>query len=150
LFLNRKAFEIMADRARDQVLPEQLLEAKSADQTPAGSSQEPAAFYRKCPECDKHMNRRSFGGKSGVVIDICRDHGLWFDAQELGTILKWIKQGGEARARRHLETERDHSNRQDRFKVDPTANVDRDGLRKSNLIGPSEMLGRFLGSLFDL
>jgi Zn-finger nucleic acid-binding protein len=52
--------------------------------------------YRPCPRCKKLMNRRQYARGSGVVIDICRDHGLWFDAHELSTVLDWISRGGTA------------------------------------------------------
>jgi Zn-finger nucleic acid-binding protein len=56
-------------------------------------------MYRKCPSCGKLMVRRNFGRASGVVIDVCRDHGVWFDADELPRILQWVRGGGLAKAR---------------------------------------------------
>jgi Zn-finger nucleic acid-binding protein len=44
------------------------------------------------------MNRRNHGRKSGVIVDACREHGVWFDAEELERILHWIREGGERRA----------------------------------------------------
>ena len=41
------------------------------------------------------MQRRAYGQGSGVVIDTCRDHGIWFDAEELHHILAWILKGGQ-------------------------------------------------------
>ncbi len=37
------------------------------------------------------MHRRNYGRRSGVLVDTCRDHGMWFDLGELDTILRWIK-----------------------------------------------------------
>lgn len=51
-------------------------------------------LYRCCPVCSQHMNRRNFGNNSGIVIDFCRNHGVWFDHQELEGILGWVRQGG--------------------------------------------------------
>ena len=51
-------------------------------------------FYRKCPECRVVMHRRNYGPGSGIVVDQCRQHGFWFDARELGVILRWIRSGG--------------------------------------------------------
>jgi Zn-finger nucleic acid-binding protein len=132
------------------VLPEQLLQALPAQGAAQGAAQGKAALYRRCPACRKHMNRSNFGHKSGVVIDACKDHGLWFDAQELGTILDWIKRGGEVRARRRMDAERQHTERQKRIPLDPTARFDLEGQRRSTLAEPSDALSRFLGSLFDL
>lgn len=35
--------------------------------------------YRACPVCRDVMNRANFAKASGVVIDVCRPHGAWFD-----------------------------------------------------------------------
>jgi len=50
--------------------------------------------YIKCPECSNHMYRQNFGRLSGVIIDICKAHGSWFDADELHHILEFIQAGG--------------------------------------------------------
>ena len=51
--------------------------------------------YRKCPICSDIMNRKKFGEKSGVVIDICNHHGVWLEAGELTRLVEWKKAGGE-------------------------------------------------------
>ena len=43
------------------------------------------------------MNRRNYAGTSGVIIDLCRTDGIWFDADELARILVWIRAGGVER-----------------------------------------------------
>ena len=43
------------------------------------------------------MNRRNYAGASGVIIDLCRTDGIWFDADELARILVWIRAGGVER-----------------------------------------------------
>jgi len=56
--------------------------------------------YRKCPDCAGLMIRRNLGrGKSGVVLDVCGEHGLWFDCDELSHALAWIRAGGLEDAR---------------------------------------------------
>ena len=50
--------------------------------------------YIKCPVCSKLMNRVNFGIKSGVIVDRCRDHGVWLDGGELRHLLEWMKAGG--------------------------------------------------------
>ncbi len=50
--------------------------------------------YIECPVCGTLMNRRAFGAKSGVIVDGCRDHGVWLDGGELAQIVKWAKAGG--------------------------------------------------------
>lgn len=65
---------------------------------------QPGPMYRKCPECGGVMNRQNYGRISGVIIDACKDHGVWFDAHELDAILRWVKAGGlEAAAAREQQ-----------------------------------------------
>jgi Zn-finger nucleic acid-binding protein len=45
------------------------------------------------------MNRQNFGGASGVIIDLCAKHGIWFDAGELPRVLEFVESGGLARER---------------------------------------------------
>ncbi len=61
------------------------------------------------------MNRQNFGRKSGVIVDLCRDHGLWFDLQELPRVLRWIQIGGEEQARRRDGEEAQAKLRQQRL-----------------------------------
>jgi len=51
--------------------------------------------YIKCPVCANHMHRVNFGTKSGVIIDRCRDHGVWLDGGELRHLFEWMKAGGQ-------------------------------------------------------
>ena len=53
-----------------------------------------ASGYITCPACGKLMVRQQFKGISGVLIDICRDHGVWLDAGELQTIRAFVANGG--------------------------------------------------------
>jgi Zn-finger nucleic acid-binding protein len=69
-------------------------------------------LYRPCPICAELMNRFNFAGCSGVILDACKPHGVWFDADELRRIVLFIREGGLDVAREHelrdIETERDH------------------------------------------
>ena len=66
--------------------------------------------YVPCPDCAKLMNRVNFGKRSGVVLDSCAQHGVWFDADELRRVVEFVRDGGLDRARAHerqqLEEER--------------------------------------------
>ena len=33
-----------------------------------------------------------------MIIDVCREHGVWFDPDELPRILAWVRSGGLAKA----------------------------------------------------
>ena len=54
------------------------------------------------------MHRRNFGRRSGVILDLCGEHGAWFDSDELARIVEWLRAGGlEAARRRDAEEERE-------------------------------------------
>lgn len=55
--------------------------------------------YVPCPVCKQLMNRSNFARISGVIIDLCKQHGVWFDAEELPKIIDFIDNGGLARSR---------------------------------------------------
>lgn len=54
--------------------------------------------YRKCPECRSFMLRRNFRRSSGVILDVCREHGTWLDADEIEEIAGFILSGGQTSA----------------------------------------------------
>jgi Zn-finger nucleic acid-binding protein len=51
------------------------------------------------------MNRKNFGGMSGVVVDVCKKHGTWFDEGELPRVLEFVASGGLERAKRREDEE---------------------------------------------
>ena len=59
--------------------------------------------YRKCPECEAFMQRRNFRRSSGVIIDTCRKHGTWLDADELEQITGFVLSGGNPTAEAMLQ-----------------------------------------------
>lgn len=65
-----------------------------------------AVRYAPCPICERLMNRVNFAHASGVIVDVCTDHGTWFDADELRRVLEFIGAGGleAARARELRQT----------------------------------------------
>jgi Zn-finger nucleic acid-binding protein len=50
--------------------------------------------YVPCPECSQLMNRVNFARCSGVIVDVCKGHGTWFDRDELSRIVEFIRGGG--------------------------------------------------------
>jgi Zn-finger nucleic acid-binding protein len=66
--------------------------------------------YIPCPQCRELMNRVNFAHCSGVIVDICKGHGTWFDCDELSRIIQFIRDGGLEAARqkekRQIEFER--------------------------------------------
>jgi len=51
--------------------------------------------YRRCPVCNTLMHRKNYRKRSGVIMDVCVEHGIWLDPGELRQILEWVKSGGQ-------------------------------------------------------
>ncbi len=87
--------EICADRERQAAvlgMPSQL--------PPTGpGTLETQIRYIPCPVCSKLMNRVNFAHCSNVVVDVCSQHGTWFDRDELRRIVEFIRAGGIEKAR---------------------------------------------------
>ena len=66
--------------------------------------------YVACPECSQLMNRINFARCSGVIVDVCKGHGTWFDRDELSRIVEFIRDGGleasRARDKAEIQEER--------------------------------------------
>jgi Zn-finger nucleic acid-binding protein len=68
------------------------------------AKRETEVHYLMCPVCKKSMNRKQFGRISGVVVDVCRTDGVWFDAGELAQVLAFVERGGlEEERKRELD-----------------------------------------------
>lgn len=83
----------------------------SAQVAPAPSDpSQTGIFYRPCPVCGELMNRFNFASCSGVILDACKPHGVWFDPDELRRIVAFISDGGldvaREKERQALEFER--------------------------------------------
>jgi Zn-finger nucleic acid-binding protein len=81
-------------REREQGGPLAVPGARPFELQRSGGRPEADVHYVKCPMCHERMNRVNFGKKSGVVVDVCRSHGTWFDAGELTRAVEWVASGG--------------------------------------------------------
>jgi len=71
-------------------------------------------LYIKCPVCGTIMNRRLFATGAGVIIDVCRAHGAFFDAGELPKIIEFVQQGGLERAeKKQIERMKEDARREE-------------------------------------
>jgi Zn-finger nucleic acid-binding protein len=92
MFLSPESMNrIVADRDLPTGLKLELPQRRAARET--------EVHYIPCPVCSGIMNRSAFGRVSGVVVDVCRKHGVWFDAGELFEVVRFVVSGGLARAR---------------------------------------------------
>ncbi len=100
LWLDRAMFEQLGASRERQGAVLGMLPAPAAPPVMAME----AVKYRPCPVCRQFMNRVNYAKRSGVILDVCKGHGLWFDQDELRRILAFITGGGLDRAReRELE-----------------------------------------------
>ncbi len=96
LWIDRPAFErVVADRERQSaLLPEGGATAAKTPPSPL-----PEVRYIPCPDCRALMNRQNFGRVSGVIIEICKAHGLWFDRDQFSAALRFVMTGGLEQAK---------------------------------------------------
>lgn len=74
--------------------------------------------YVKCPVCSQMMNRVNFGAKSGVIVDRCKDHGVWLDGGELRHLMEWMKAGGKLLDQQRREEQKKEQVAQERKQLD--------------------------------
>ena len=98
--------------------------------------------YVVCPVCKKHMNRKSFGARSGVIVDTCKEHGVWLDGGELGRLLKWSKAGGKIHSERRAEQKRRQEEQAKRLRQGIP-----EGIETGRLEMSEEMFADFISSL---
>lgn len=119
LWLDVSSFEkVCADREEQSA----VLGTPSLAGAPHTANETAAKItYAPCPECAQLMNRINFARCSGVIVDICKRHGIWFDRDELSRIIEFIRGGGMevSRVREKAEIEEERRRlRQERLAAD--------------------------------
>lgn len=61
--------------------------------------------YRNCPTCGYAMLRKNFGRVSGIIVDVCKRHGVFLDPDELDRVLAFVRGGGLAEAQAYEQNE---------------------------------------------
>jgi len=110
LWIEVSAFDrICADREKQSI----VLGGASLAPAPQAEANGKVASVRyiPCPQCGNLMNRINFARCSGVIVDVCRGHGTWFDRDELSEVVQFIRGGGLDLARqkekREIESQRE-------------------------------------------
>jgi Zn-finger nucleic acid-binding protein len=99
LWIGSEVFEQVAERMKGEAAGLAAgLPAAPARAAQQGAVRQSGALYRRCPRCDKMMARRNYARRSGVIVDSCPEHGIWFDAGELHALLQWVRRGGLKKA----------------------------------------------------
>ena len=75
------------------------------------SQQRQPVRYVPCPICHARMNRKNFGERSGVVVDVCKADGVYLDRGELPRVLAFVEAGGLRDAERREDERRKEASR---------------------------------------
>jgi Zn-finger nucleic acid-binding protein len=116
LWVDQDTFQqICTDQEQQEAVMNILLGPPQASTDAPGKTQR---LYIPCPECGKLMNRRHFAGCSGIIVDWCKNHGTWFDREELKQVVQFIQAGGLRKSREkeksRLEEEKEHLKEENR------------------------------------
>lgn len=107
--------------------------------------------YVPCPDCKNLMNRSNFAKVSGIIIDSCKQHGIWFDSEELPKIIEFIRKGGIDRAREkeklQIQGEKEQL-RAEKFKHSVEQHRHRN-IRDNWDSGKNSTISEFINFLFD-
>jgi len=87
--------QICADRERQSA----LIGLPTTQPAAGENTVEERIRYVPCPMCGKLMNRLNFARCSHVIVDVCGQHGTWFDQDELRRLVEFIRAGGLDKAR---------------------------------------------------
>ncbi len=88
LWIDHDAFRrVLENRGNDKSMENLLGKAPGLDIAPA---RRPVA-YLPCPRCRQLMHRRNFASRSGIIIDECAAHGVWFDRDELAAVIRYAR-----------------------------------------------------------
>jgi Zn-finger nucleic acid-binding protein/DNA-directed RNA polymerase subunit RPC12/RpoP len=135
LWVGREAFRLLADRAQREGVSHRD-HARTARGTLQKQPPSSGPLYRPCPLCDKRMLRQNYGRASGVVIDLCHEHGVWCDADELDRILTWLRAGGLEAQREREHGDRLERQREERIKTQLQRDAERELWQAPTLARP--------------
>jgi Zn-finger nucleic acid-binding protein len=124
MWVGRDTVERLVTSHADNSLVLALVPGFAATMAPQARSVSTAAEvrYRACPECEKIMNRVNFSRISGIIVDVCKEHGTWFDVHELPGVLEFVRQGGlDAARKKETESLADERRRLERERLMRTA-----------------------------
>jgi Zn-finger nucleic acid-binding protein len=95
LWLGEQHFDRLCEQADEAELASRGLEQTQ----PKIKADANEVRYLRCVVCKDFMQRRNYASASGVIIDVCREHGVWLDHRELERILAFVREGGLDRVR---------------------------------------------------
>ncbi len=103
LFFDPGELEILLDKSVKNVFNIQYKKIRTINKELHTIHKRP--MYIKCPVCQDMMHRINFGTRSGVIIDRCKQDGIWLEAGELKHLFEWSKAGGQILDKNRKEDE---------------------------------------------
>ena len=92
IWIDVGSFDHLCNDAEDQT-------AASGLQIPKVSGEiSPGVHYLQCPRCHNLMNRLNYAQRSGIIMNVCKNDGIWLDRDELREIIEFIRAGGLTKA----------------------------------------------------
>ena len=100
--------------------------------------------YVPCPVCGNLMHRVNWEKTSGIVVDVCRSHGVWLDGGEVAALQGWAAQtpDGPPTTATELKPRRDPS--------EVAAVLSRQPRPRRPEPGPARQFAGLLYDLFDI
>jgi len=95
LWLDPQALQRLCDTREERAGVVSVLAAR----VPTTEAAPDVVKYAPCPSCTKLMNRMNFAKSSGVILDVCKNDGVWLDRGELQRVLGFVDAGGMAVSR---------------------------------------------------
>ena len=86
-----RGFWVARDALEGLVVDAARQKATIAALGPSERFVETRVVYLQCPECDGPMARQNFRRVSGITVDQCPGHGVWFDAGELNDAVAYLR-----------------------------------------------------------
>ena len=147
LWLAEDAFQILRERALASSDPApDPVAVRAESETRSNPVPASGKLYRPCPVCGTLMNRFNYGRRSGILLDRCVTHGIWFDPAELDAALRWIRLGGERLTLERQAREEREAESAQRFRIEPK--VPEDGWPGEDRGGPTDLVSWIVGQLF--
>lgn len=132
----------LSQDAVERVLSDDAARARLAAELPARPRfVESSVRYLPCPRCSRAMNRKVFARVSGVIVDVCKEDGVFFDGGELVAVVGFVDRGGLVRQAALEAREKADRAREARRSHVPVLSHDDGAEQASDLLG-------LLGELF--
>ncbi|MGQ0613274.1 MAG: zf-TFIIB domain-containing protein [Planctomycetaceae bacterium] len=103
-FFPGRGLEVTLDKLRATVTPTDVASVLTEFKDRFTRTLPDAVRYKACPVCHTVMTRRNYAKVSGVIIDLCGNHGSWVDEAAFAELANFITRGGDVLASKSTAT----------------------------------------------